>query len=151
MKHFASARAIFFLAALPLFACQSKSSGDATAAPAVSSWPVLPADPPDANAPADEDPAVANYEQRTGHSLEPHFSVCINHELSKAPKLQGSVTMVVDVRADGSAVSAHPTLLQGLNAEVVKCFVQAIVGSHFRPPPTGAVQIRVPFTLTASQ
>ena len=141
--------ALLLFASLAITACKSKAS-DAPA-PAVSVWPVLPADPPDANAPADEDPAVANYERRTGSSLEPHFSVCINHELPKAPKLQGSVMMVVDVRADGSVVSAHPTLLQGLNAEVVKCFVQAIVGSHFRPPPSGDVQIRVPFTLTASQ
>jgi hypothetical protein len=146
------AGAFFF--AFGVAACHSTSSSDAqgsaSAAPTVSSWPILPADPVDAMAAADADPAVVAYERRANNDLNPKFRVCIDHELTKSPKLQGSVTMVVSIHADGSVASAHPTQLQGFNAEVVKCFTHWIEGSHFRPTPTNAdLQINVPINLTS--
>ncbi|MEO7111652.1 MAG: AgmX/PglI C-terminal domain-containing protein [Polyangiaceae bacterium] len=138
---------------LTLVACHSTSSSDAegsaSAAPTVSSWPILPADPVDAMTAADEDPIIVAYARKAGSTLTPKFRDCINHELPKNPKLTGSVIMVANVNSDGTVASVKPVELQGYNAESMKCLTKAISSAHFPPPPADHTIIKMPFKLTS--
>jgi hypothetical protein len=142
----------FALSLLTVAACHSTSSSDAagsaSAAPTVSSWPVLPADPVDAMTAADEDPVIVAYEHKAGNTLSLKFKDCIEHELPKDPKFTGSVVMVANVNSDGTVASATPTDLQGFNAESMKCLTKAVASAHFPPPPADHTIIKMPFVLT---
>lgn len=124
------------------------SAAAASAAPSVSSWPILPADPVDAMTAADEDPIIVAYGKKSGDSMSPQFRACIQRGLTKDPKLSGSVTFVADVNANGTVASTEATEGQGFDKEVIGCMNRAILAAHFSPAPGDHVKIKIPVVLT---
>jgi hypothetical protein len=141
------------LGSIAVAACSRSSasiapSASASAAPSVSSWPILPADPVDAMAAADDDPVIVAYGKKSGDSLSPKFRACIQRELATNPKLAGSVTFIAVVNANGTVASTIATDVDGFNHEVIGCMNRVVLAAHFPEAPGDHVVIKIPVVLT---
>ncbi len=96
----------------------------------------------------DDDPVIVAYGKKSGDSLSPQFRACIQRELTKDPKLAGSVTFVAVVNVNGTVASTMATEVDGFDHEVIGCMNRVVLDAHFAPAPGDHVVIKIPVILS---
>ncbi len=97
---------------------------------------------------ADDDPVIVAYGKKSGDSLSPQFRACIQRELTKNPKLAGSVTFIATVNSNGTVASTMATEVDGFDHEVIGCMNRVVLGAHFATAPGDHIVIKIPVILS---
>jgi hypothetical protein len=69
--------------------------------------------------------------------LQPAFQKCFRDQLALTPGISGTMSLDVEVKADGSVGTVKPLVVTGLPTSVVTCTTQVVQAAHFPPPASG--------------